>query len=66
MVNKFLLAEDKFISELHLRQPRFTYSACEPFTKQHEWIQKLRETSDLNHICKNELHRACFAQSSIF
>ena len=33
IVNKFLLVGGKFIPELHLRQPEFTYSACGPFTK---------------------------------
>ena len=33
IANKFLLAGDKFMPEMHLRQPRFTYSACSPFTK---------------------------------
>ena len=32
-VNKFLLAEDKFMTEMHLRQPRFSYSACGLFIK---------------------------------
>ena len=32
-VNKFSLIGDKFVPEMHLRQPRFTYSACGPFTK---------------------------------
>ena len=32
ILNKFLLAGDKFMSEMHLKQPRFTYSACCPFT----------------------------------
>ena len=35
--NKFLLAGDKFMPELHLTQPGFTYSACEPFTKNKEF-----------------------------
>ena len=34
VINKFLLAGDKFMPEMHLRQPQFTYSACGPFTKQ--------------------------------
>ena len=42
--NKFLLTGDKFMPELHLKQPGFTYTACEPFTKHPERIQKLRET----------------------
>ena len=33
IVNKFLLAGDKFIPELHLKQPGFTYSACDQLTK---------------------------------
>ena len=37
-VNKFLLAGDKFMPEMHLRQPRFTYSACGPFRKHKERI----------------------------
>ena len=34
IVNNFLLAGDKCMPEMHLRQLRFTYSACEPFKKQ--------------------------------
>ena len=33
IVNKFLLAGDKFTPEMHLKQPGFTYNACDPFTK---------------------------------
>ena len=40
IVNKFLLAGDKFMSEIHFKQPGFTYSACRPFTKNKERIQK--------------------------
>ena len=40
IVNKLLLAGDKFMPEKHLRQPEFAYSACEPFTKNKERIQK--------------------------
>ena len=43
IVNKVLLAGDKFMSEMHLRQPRFTYSACETFTKNKESIKKLKK-----------------------
>ena len=42
--NKFLLARDKFMPEMYLRQPRFTYSACRPFTKNKKRIQKFKET----------------------
>ena len=40
--NTFLLTRDKFMAEFHLKQPGFTYSACAPFAKHHERIQKLR------------------------
>ena len=50
IVNKFLLAGDKFMPKLHLRQPGFTYSACEAFTKERERIEIFRETGNLNHI----------------
>ena len=43
--------------EMHLRQPQFTYSACGPFTKHKERIQKFKETGDTNYIYKNELDR---------
>ena len=46
--NKILLAGDKFMSEMHLRQHGFRYSACGPFTKSKERIQKFKETGDEN------------------
>ena len=45
-VNKFLLVGGKFILEMHLRKPEFTYIACGPFTKTKERIQKFKETGD--------------------
>ena len=36
ILNKFLLVGDKFMTEMHLKQPGFTYSACVPFTKNKE------------------------------
>ena len=60
IVNKFLLAGDKFMPEMHLKQPGFTYSACGPFTKNKERIQKFKETGDTSYIYKNELGKACF------
>ena len=60
IVNTFLLVGDKFMPEMHLRQPRFTYSACEPFTKNKERIQKFKETEDTSYIYKNELDKAYF------
>ena len=46
--------------EIHLKQPGFTYSACGPFTKNKERIQKIKETGDINYIYKIELDKACF------
>ena len=60
VVNKFLLAGDKYLPEIHLKQLWFTYNACGPFTKNEEWIEKFKETRDINYIYKNELHKACF------
>ena len=53
IVNKFLFAGDKFMPEMHLKQPEFTYSACGPFTKNIERIQKFKETGDKSYIYKN-------------
>ena len=58
IINKFLLAGDKFMPEMHLRQPDFTYSACGPFTTNKERIDKFMKTG--NFIYKNELDKACF------
>ena len=66
IINKFLLAGDTFMPEMHLRQPQFTYSACGPFTKHKERIQKVKETGDTNYIYKNELDKACFAHDAAY
>ena len=50
IVNKFLLAGDKFMTEMHLKQPGFNYSACGPFNKNKERIQKFKETGNTNYI----------------
>ena len=59
--NIFLLTGDKFMPDLHVKQPGFTYSACGPFTKYCEIIQKSIKTVDLKHLYTNELDKACFA-----
>ena len=59
-INKFILAGDKFMPEMHLRQPQFTYSAYGPFTKNKERIQKFKKTGDTKYIYRNELDKACF------
>ena len=48
--NKFLSTAGKFMP---LKQPRFTYSACEPFTKYRQRIQKFSETGNLKHLYRN-------------
>ena len=58
IVNKFLLAGDKFMPEMHLKQPGFTYSACGPFTKNKERIEKFMQTGNTDFIYKNELDKA--------
>ena len=58
--NNFLLARDKFMPEMHLKRAQFTYSACGPFTKNKERIQKFKETGDSRYIYKNELDKVCF------
>ena len=60
IVNKFLLAGDTFMPEMHLKLPGFTYSVCVPFTKNKERIQKFKETGDTSYIYKNEIDKACF------
>ena len=60
IVNKFLLTGDKFMPELNLIQPGFTYSACRPFAKNKERIQKFMQTGNANYIYRNDLDKACF------
>ena len=60
IVNKFLLAGDKFVPEIHSKQPGFTYGVCVPFTRNKQRIQKFMQTGDTNYIYKNELDKACF------
>ena len=60
IVNTFLLVGDKFMPEMHLKQPGFTYSACGPFTKNKERIEKFMQTGNTDFIYKNELDKACF------
>ena len=66
IVNKFLLAGDKFMPEMHLKQPGFTCSACGPFSKNRERIQKFKGTGDTSYIYKNELDKACFQRDMAY
>ena len=60
IINKCLLAGDKFIPEMHLKQPGFTYSTCRPFTKNKQRVQKFMQTGESNYIYRNELDKSCF------
>ena len=51
---------------MHLKQPGFTHSACGPFTKNKERIQKFKETVDICYIYKNELDKACFQHDMVY
>ena len=51
---------DKFMPEMHLRQPGFTYSACRSFTKTKERIKKFKQTGDSRYIYRNQLDKVCF------
>ena len=66
VINKFLLAGDKFMPEMHLRQPQFIYSSCGPFTRHKERIKEFKRTSDTCYIYRNELDKACFQQGSVY
>ena len=59
-MNKFLLVGDKFMRQMHLKQLGFTYTACVPFTKNKERIEKFMQTGNADFIYKNELDKACF------
>ena len=49
-VNKFLLAGDKFMQKIHLKQPGFPYSAGGVFNKNKERIAKFMRTGNINFI----------------
>ena len=61
IVNKILLVGDKLMPEMHLKQLHFTYSACGPFTKNKERIEKFMQTGNRNFTYKNELDKTLFS-----
>ena len=65
-INKFLLADDKFIPEVPLRQPQFFYSACGPFTRHKERIKEFKRTGDTRLLYRNELDKACFKHDAAY
>ena len=64
VIDKFLLAGDKLMPEMHLRQPLFVYSACGFFTRHKERIKEFKRTGDTRYIYKNQLDNACFQHDS--
>ena len=60
VINKFLLAGDKFMPEMHLRQPRFVYSACGPFTRHKERIKEFKSTGDTRYIYRKNSIKLAF------
>ena len=67
IINKSLLAGDKFMPEMHLRQPRFVYNACDPFTRHKKRTKEFKRTGDISrYIYRNELDKACFQHDSAY
>ena len=66
IVNKFLLAKDRFMPEMRLRQPWLTYSACGTFTKNKGRIKGFIKTADSTYIYQNKLGKACFQRGMAY
>ena len=54
IVNKFLMADNRFMPQMHLKKPEFTYSVCVPFTKNKERIEKLMQIGNTDFTHRNE------------
>ena len=66
IINKFFLTGDKFMPELYLKQPRFTYTICGPFTKYRERIQQFRETGYLKNLYRDKLDKVRFSDDAAY
>ena len=64
--NQFSLVGDKFMLEIQLRQPGFSFSVCRLFSKNKEPIQKFKETGGSNHIYQNKLDKVCFQHDMVY
>ena len=64
--NQFSLVGDKFMPEIQLRQPGFSFSVCRLFSKNKEPIQKFKETGGSNHIYQNKLDKVCFQHDMVY
>ena len=60
VVNKFLLAGDKFMPEMHLKQPGVTYSAYGPFNKIKNEFKNLKKQEIQAIFTKMNLIRPAF------
>ena len=66
VINKFFLAGDKFMPEMHLSQPRFVYANLGSFTRHKERIKEFKRTGDTRYIYRNKLDKACFQHDSAY
>ena len=66
IINTFLLVGDKFMPDMHLRQPKFVYSACGPFTRHKERIKEFKRTGDTRLLYRNELDKACLKHDAAY
>ena len=66
ILNKLLLAGDKFMPKMYLKEPGFTYSACGPFTKNKERIGKFINTGNTNFIYRNNIDKACCQHDMVY
>ena len=62
----FLLVGDKFVPEMHLKQPGLSHSACGRFTKKKERIEKFMQNGNTDFIYRNELHKAYFQHNMAY
>ena len=60
------MTRDKFMPELHLKQPWFNYSVCGIFTKHHERNRKFRDLCNLKHLYRNKLGKNCFPHDPVY
>lgn len=60
IINKFILAGDDFMSEMHLRQPRFTYKCFRTIYKKKTEYKNSKKQETLNISIKKKLGKACF------
>ena len=65
IIHKFLLVGDRFMPEMHFKQPGFTYSACGPFSKNKARIEKFMQTENTDFIYSNKLDKTCFQHDMV-